>query len=124
MAIVRLKDVEVTRLNNSGHGVQVAEKFEVKGQPRTTRFTLWFQEPSGLSVGQKVSVSGFLGAKVGDPWTGQDGQERRSVEFSVNSPRIETGEGSQAVPQSAPPQQAQPDGWAAPGQSFNNEAPF
>ena len=113
MAIVKLKDVEVTRLNNSGHGVQVAEKFEVQGKERQTRFTVWFEEPHGLAVGNVISVSGFLGAKVGDPWTGQDGQERRSVEFSVNKPRIEASQaaqggsnaGSQPQWASAPPAQ-------------------
>lgn len=89
MAIVKLRDVEVTRVNNSGFGVQVAEKFQVQGKDRQTRFTVWFEEPHGLTVGDRVSLSGFLGAKVGEPWVGQDGQERRSVELSVNKPRIE-----------------------------------
>lgn len=95
MAIVKLQNVEVTRVNSSGHGVQVAEKFQVQGKERQTRYTVWFEEPHGLAVGNVISVSGFLGAKVGDPWTGQDGQERRSVEFSVNKPRIDTGQTAQ-----------------------------
>lgn len=89
MALVKLKDVEVVRLNRTGFGVVVAEKFQVQGKERQTRFMVWFDEPHGLQVGQTVSLSGFLGAKVGDPWVGQDGQERRSVELSVNKPKLE-----------------------------------
>ena len=94
MAIIKLKDVEVTRVNSTGYGVQVAEKFEVKGQARQQRYTVWFKEPHGLVPGAVVSLSGFLGSKVSDPWTGNDGQERRSVELSVNNPRIEAGDGA------------------------------
>src|SRR5690606_36700649 len=89
MAIVNLKDVTVERLNRTGYGVKVAEKYQVQGNDRKTTYTVWFKEPHGLNEGDIISVSGFLGAKVGDPWTGQDGQERRSVELSLNEPRIQ-----------------------------------
>ena len=97
MAIVKLKEVTVTRLNNTGNGVQVTETNESGGKTYKTRFTVWFDEPSGLREGDIVSLSGFLGAKVGDPWTGDDNQERRSVEFSINKPRIDTGEADRAT---------------------------
>lgn len=126
MAIVLLKDVEVVRLNNTGHGVQVAEKYQVGGKDRQTRFMLWFKEPHGLQVGDVVSVSGFLGAKVGDPWQGQDGQERRSVELSVNSPRIDAGDaqrggsGGSSTPAAGV---GSSDGWNTPENGFDSE-PF
>ncbi len=88
MAIVSLKQVEVARVNQKGHGVQVVEKWEQGGKERSTRFTVWFDAEHGLAVGDKIDVSGFLGAKVGEPWTDRDGQQRTSVELSVNSPRI------------------------------------
>lgn len=100
MAIVNLKDVTVTRLHGKGHGLDVTEENESGGKTYKTRFTLWFKEASNLAVGDVVSVSGFLGAKVGDPWTGNDGQERRSVELSLNSPRIE-GSGNASSPVAA-----------------------
>lgn len=99
MALVKLKDVEVISLNRTGFGVVVAEKFQVQGKERQTRFMVWFEEPHGLQVGQTVSLSGFLGAKVGDPWVGQDGVERRSVELSVNKPKFE---GEPAAPAAVP----------------------
>lgn len=97
MAIVQLKDVVVERVNSRGFGVKVAEKYEVKGKPRKTTYTVWFEQEHGLSVGDVVSLSGFLGAKVGDPWTGDDGQERRSVELSVNKPRLSDHPATQPV---------------------------
>lgn len=89
MAIVQLKDVTVTRLNGRGNGLKVTETSESKGKTYRTQYTVWFNEPSGLAVGDVVSLSGFLGAKVGDPWKGDDGVERTSVELSVNNPRLD-----------------------------------
>ena len=118
MAIVNLKDVTVERLNGKGFGVKVAEKFQVQGNDRKTQYTVWFKEPHGLSEGDIVSLSGFLSAKVGDPWTGQDGQERRSVELSLNDPRIQAGsDTSRQVSQSvapAPTAQQTADAWSTP----------
>lgn len=84
MAIVNIKDAEVTRLHRTGNGVQVVEVYkEFK-----TYYTVWFSEPSGLREGDRVSLSGFLSVKVGEPWTDKDGLERRSAEISINSPRL------------------------------------
>jgi len=88
MAIIQLKDVAVTRINGKGNGLVVTESTTVGEREYVTKFTVWFEEPHGLVVGDVVSLSGFLSAKVGDPWTGRDGMERRSVEFAVNKPRI------------------------------------
>lgn len=89
MAITNLKNVEVTRLNRSGHGFGVKEQNESNGKTYTTYWTVWAKEDAGLSVGDLVNVSGFLSTKVGDPKQGNDGVERRYVEHSLNSPRIE-----------------------------------
>ena len=133
MAIVNLKDVTVERLNRTGHGVKVAEKYQVQGNDRKTQYTVWFKEPHGLNEGDIVSLSGFLSAKVGDPWTGNDGQERRSVELSLNEPRIQAGsDTSRNV--SAPTAQQTADAWSTPaaqdvaaqwaGNTITQESPF
>jgi len=133
MAIIKLHEVTVTRLNNTGNGVKVTESNESGGKTFKKHFTCWFDEPSGLREGDIVSLSGFLGAKVGDPWTGDDGQERRSVELSLNKPRIDTGASSSAAPAAtreepwtttAPANSgAAGDVWNTPG-SYNDETPF
>lgn len=117
MAIVNLKDVTVTRVNGKGFGLKVREANERDGKTYKTDFTCWFKEPSGLNVGDVVSLSGLLSAKVGDPWTGDDGQVRHSVELSLNSPRItqpqgESTQGANAAPAPAQSQPAATD-WAA-----------
>lgn len=114
MAIINLKDVTVTRLNGKGNGLKVTESNESKGKTYKTQYTIWFDAPSGLQVGDVVSLSGFLAAKVGEPWTGDDGHERRSVELSVNAPRLSDDTRHPAVP-------AQPaaDTWAS-----DDSAPF
>jgi len=133
MAIVNLKDVTVTRLNGTGNGVKVTESNERNGKTYKTQFTCWFDEPSGLREGDTVSLSGFLSAKVGDPWTGTDDVERRSVEYSINKPRITTGAGNNAAPDArtdepwattAPVDSASSgDVWNKPG-NYSEDTPF
>jgi hypothetical protein len=89
MAIVQLKNVEVIGVNQSGFGIRVVEQSERDGKTYSQRFTLWFKEAHGLNVGTKINASGFLGTKVGEPWTDNNGLERRSVEVSLNNPRLE-----------------------------------
>ena len=98
MAIIQLKQVEVARVNSRGHGVQVVEKWESKGKTGQQRYTVWFDAEHGLSVGDVIDVSGMLGAKVGEPWTDREGQQRTSVELSVNSPRIGSSPAAPAGP--------------------------
>ena len=98
MAIVSLKGVEVARVNSKGHGVQVVEKWEKGGKTGQTRFTVWFESEHGLSVGDRIDVSGLLGAKIGEPWTDRDGNPRTSVELSVNSPRLGSSPAAPAAP--------------------------
>jgi hypothetical protein len=87
MAIINLKNVEVTRVNRVGHGVQVTDSNETAGRTYKTRYTVWFTDAHGLREGDVVSVSGILGAKVGDPYSDKmTGEQRRSVELSVNPP--------------------------------------
>jgi hypothetical protein len=117
MAITNLRNVEVTRLNRSGHGFGVKESNESNGKTYTTYWTVWAKEDAGLRVGDLVNVSGFLSTKVGDPKQGGDGVERRYVEHSLNSPRIErVGSAPQnaqqpaSAPNAAPQPQWDPQG--------------
>lgn len=88
MAIVSLKDVAVTFVN-SGKGFKVTEENVSGGKTYKQQFMVWADAGHGYAVGDIISVSGFLGAKIGKPWTGSDGQERQSIELSINSPRFD-----------------------------------
>lgn len=132
MALVNLKNVEVTRLNNSGTGFGVKEENTSNGKTYTTYWSIWPKEPHQFQVGQRLNISGFLSTKVGDPKTGTDGVERRYVELSINSPRFEQPEQAQGQQAPAPQQQggyqaAGVDAWAQPaatGGTYNDETPF
>lgn len=89
MALVSLKDAKVVRVNRSGFGVQVKEDDRtVNGKTYYgKRFTVWFTQAHGLAEGDTVSLSGFLDAKVSE-WE-KDGETRRGVELSLNSPKVE-----------------------------------
>lgn len=91
MAIVQLKQVEVVRVNQTGHGVQVVEKWQSKGAERSQRYTVWFDAEHGLQVGDRIDVSGFLGVAV-EPWTDREGKVRHSAKVSLNSPRLDRNE--------------------------------
>lgn len=101
MALINIKDATVTRVNRNGFGVQVKEADRtVNGKTfKGDRYTVWFTSPHGLSEGDTVSVSGFLAAKVGEPWSDREGNERRSVELSVNSPRVDGFPAKGAAPE-------------------------
>jgi single-stranded DNA-binding protein len=85
MALVNLKDVTVFTTFSKGFRV-VEESKSRDGKDYSTRWTVW-SDTLGVTEGDIVSVSGFLGAKVND-WTDKDGQTRHSVELSLNSPRL------------------------------------
>lgn len=115
MAIISLKEVPVTYLNQTGNGVEVTESHESKGRTFSQKFKLWFNDPSGLAVGDIISVSGFLSAKLGKPWTDRDGNVRQAIELSVNSPRLEGDTSSSHVPvQEQEPENVWPDTEATP----------
>jgi hypothetical protein len=114
MAIVKLKDVPVTYVNGRGFGVKVTESHESKGKTFKQQYTLWFDAPHGLSVGDVVSVSGFLGAKVSE-WQDANGTTRHSVELSVNRPELADSDATRPVDAS------EPEPWAStsPGTGFD-----
>jgi len=85
MATINIQNATVQFVNN-GKGFKVLEETTSGGRTFKQQYTVWAEPGHGYQVGDTVSVSGFLGAKVGKPWTGNDGVERASVELSVNSP--------------------------------------
>ena len=97
MALINLKAVKVARINNSGNGFSVLEENESRGKTYKTYFSIWPDAGMNVNVGDTISLSGFLSTKVGEPKTGTDGVERRYVELSVNSPRINTGDAPSAT---------------------------
>jgi hypothetical protein len=87
--IITLEDATVTGVFGNGDIVHAAITNEVNGKTFTKKYTLWFKNAHhGLTVGDVFTVSGFPSDKVGEAYTGQDGLERRSVERSINSPRV------------------------------------
>lgn len=100
MAIVNLSKVKVVGLFSRGFRV-VEESTGKDGKTYTQRFTVW-SDGIGVAEGDVISLSGFLSAKVSE-WTDKDQQVRHSVELSLNSPRLSTGDDSSAPePQNAP----------------------
>jgi hypothetical protein len=91
MALVNLKDVKVYNVFSKGFRV-VEESKGRDGTDYSTRWTVWLAD-ADVRQDDIVSVSGFLSAKVNE-WTDKDQNVRHSVELSLNSPRISTGEGS------------------------------
>jgi hypothetical protein len=125
MAIVQIKNATVTRLNSRGNGFTVEEKNTSGGVEYKSSYKVWPQEASGVTAGAVINVSGYLSAKVSDP---REGTDKRYVDLSINSPRIEiveAGEAQQQEPSwdSAPP--ADPWGSQEPTPPASNaDAPF
>lgn len=122
MAIVQIKNAVVSRLNGRGNGFTVEEKNTSNGVEYKTSYKVWPQEASGVTAGARINVSGYLSAKVSDP---REGSDKRYVDLSINSPRIEivdAGPQQQAEPSwdSTPPQ----DAWATPDVPFDSDSPF
>lgn len=121
MAIVQIKDATVVQVNRTGFGVKVKEA-DREGADGTTyrgdRFTVWFKEAHGLSEGDVVSVSGFLGVKLGKPWAGRDGFERPLIELSVNRPELADSYASSQM------EATTEDSWGSESSGFDGEVPF
>lgn len=107
MALVNLRDVRVSRLNNTGNGFTVLEENKSGDKTYKQYYKVWPKESTGVREGDIVSLSGFLGAKVSE-WEDKDHVQRHSVELSINSPRIEGTTPAAETP-------AEPEGWYAAG---------
>lgn len=89
MAKVTVENAIVERVfyPQNGVGVAVYEEFEGRDkQVRKTRFTLWFKDDPKVEVGQRISASGFIGAKVRSYESG--GETKYVADMSVNGARL------------------------------------
>lgn len=88
MAKVTLNQVQVTRVFWEGKGAQVVERYTVQGSERTTKYSLFFDEPHNLAEGSIVNVEGLLSASV-DEYDKRDGSGKGyAVALKVNKPRV------------------------------------
>ena len=122
----------ITRTFFNGKGAEVTETFKKQdGSEGKSRYSLWFQQPHGLSEGDSGKWSGALSVKV-DQCEGNDGNTRQTAKLSLNQARAATD-----APQTAPrplqapagetsnvtPQAGAGDVWNTPG-NFNDDTPF
>ena len=88
MAKVTLNKVQVTRVFWEGKGAQVVESYKTKDGERSTRYSLFFDEPHGLAEGTVIDVEGLLSASV-DEYEKRDGSGiGHSVALKPNKPRV------------------------------------
>ena len=94
MAIVSLKDVKVGRVFFEGKGAEFVEEFQTRsGETGTKKYSAFFDEPHGLSVGDTGNVSGLLSVKA-SLWEREDGDALPVADIVLNSPRFEATGGS------------------------------
>jgi len=88
VAKVTLNKVQVTRVFWEGKGAQVVESYKTKDGERSTRYSLFFDEPHGLAEGTVIDVEGLLSASV-DEYEKRDGSGiGHSVALKLNKPRV------------------------------------
>ena len=87
MALTYLKNAKVEKAFNGGKGYAVSENYRGRdGNERSTRWSIWFDEPTALAEGSTVDVSGLHSDKVRE-FEGDNGTVR-IVERSLNSARV------------------------------------
>lgn len=92
MAIINIRNAEVTRTFFGGKGVAIKETFQKSdGTEGASYFTAWFKEDPSLEVGMRGNFSGLHGVKISE--YEKDGEMRQSVDVSLNNARFEAAEG-------------------------------
>jgi len=127
MAYVTVKG-SVTRTFFEGRGAEVTEKFKRRdGSDGSTRWSIFFDEPHGLSEGDVVEVSGMHGDKV-DEWQNRDGETVHSVKRTLNKARLANGATTSApapeVWANTPPANSVAAQGESNGFAFEGTAPF
>jgi hypothetical protein len=88
VAKVTLNKVQVTRVFWEGKGAQVVESYKTQAGERSTRYSLFFDDPHGLVEGSVIDVEGLLSASV-DEYEKRDGSGvGHSVALKLNKPRV------------------------------------
>lgn len=123
MAIITLRDVQVTRVFWEGKGAQVLERYKTQYGDKEQRYSIFFDEPHGLAEGTIITLDGVLGVKI-DEYENKQGEKKQSIAITVNKPQIKKVDS---------PVQAEKTGHAAvnqvwdtatPGQVVDASAPF
>lgn len=93
MAIINIRNAEVTRTFYNGLGAGIKETFTLRdGQEGARYYSAFFDKPHGLSEGQVGNFSGLLGTKVST--YEKDGETKYGVDVTLNSARFEAAEAS------------------------------
>ena len=87
MAKVSLSKVQVMRVFWEGKGAAVVEKYSTANGDRTTRYSLFFDEPHNIPEGAIIDVEGLLSASV-EEYDKREGGKGYSVALKVNKPRV------------------------------------
>lgn len=91
MAIINIRNAEVTRTFYNGLGAGIKETFKLRsGEEGSRYYSAFFDEPHGLSEGDRGNFSGLLGTKVST--YEKDGETKYGVDVVLNSARYEAGE--------------------------------
>lgn len=89
MAIVNLKDVSVKRVFYNGLGAEFVETFQTQsGETAEKKYSAFFEQPHGLSVGDRGNVSGLLSVKA-RLWERDGEAPVPMADIVLNSPRFE-----------------------------------
>lgn len=85
MAIVELRNAEVTRIIE-GYGAVVTESYKDKnGETRKSYFTVWTKEK--LDLGEVVNVKGILSVRLNS--YEKNGRMESNAESSINNAKIQ-----------------------------------
>ena len=127
MAITRVQGT-VNRTFFDGKGAEVVEVFKKRdGSEGKTRWSIFFDEPHGLSEGDVIEVSGMHGDKV-DEWQNRDGETVHSVKRTLNKARLANGATSDATTREPGGNTPAANPTASQGESngftFDGDSPF
>ena len=100
MAFISIEG-EITRSFFQDKGFEVTETYNTKDGERKNRYTLWFNEPQQLQVGDTGVFSGTLSTKI-DSYTNKDGEQKQVVVVSVNNAKWKVAAKSAPVAAPAP----------------------
>lgn len=116
-------EATVERVVFDGKGIGIVEEFTNKdGEVKTRKFTAWFLEAPGLTVGQTGSFSGSYSDKI-DEFVNEQGETVRFIARSINNTKFKPGTGHTL---SRPVEAPKAQGWAGTdnGAVIDAGAPF
>jgi hypothetical protein len=103
MAITKVTG-RIGRTFYDGKGAEVIESWQQGGETMTKRWSVFFNEPHGLTEEDQVEVSGIHGDKI-DEWD-KDGEKRRTIKRTLSRARLV---GEVTPPAAAVASQSEPD---------------